>query len=91
MQGILHYTRVDELGLSENSVSITASFVNKSLRDILSFLGFNSADFSSHSFRIGKATDMAKRGFTDIQICMAGRWSSAAFKKYIKPQLLQFQ
>jgi hypothetical protein len=70
---------------------ITASFVNKSLRDVLSFLGFDSSEFSSHSFRIGKATDMAKRGFTDIQICMAGRWSSAAFKKYIKPQLLQFQ
>ena len=42
-------------------------------------------DFNSHSFRIGRATDWRKEGFTDGQIAAMGRWSSDAFQKYFKP------
>ena len=42
-----------------------------------------------NTLRIAKPTHMAKDGSTDTQICMAGRWSSLAFKQHIKPQLLQ--
>jgi hypothetical protein len=44
--------------------------------------------YNTHSFRFGRATDMATQGYTDIQIRMAGRWSSAAYKKYIKPHII---
>ena len=77
--------------IRQDRTPINPKFVTKHIRSVLQFLGHNSSDFSNHSFRIGKATDMSRRGFTDTQICLAGRWSSAAFRKYIKPQILRFQ
>lgn len=44
--------------------------------------------FDTHSFRIGRATDMFLEGYSDTQIQLAGRWKSTAFKKYIKPRLV---
>jgi site-specific recombinase XerC len=72
-----------------NGAPLTPAFVTKQLRLLLRGIGQPPLHFNNHSLRIGKATDMAKDGFTDTQICMAGRWSSSAFKQYIKPQLLQ--
>jgi integrase len=90
----LRYQRIkspkSNLSFSRSDGSpLTPALVTKQLRSLLAFIKLPSADFYNHSFRIGKATDMARQGFTDTQICMAGRWSSSAFKKYIKPQLLQ--
>ena len=39
---------------------------------------------TTHSFRAGMATMMAEAGCTDDQIQLAGRWSSDAFKLYVK-------
>ena len=38
----------------------------------------------SHSFRSGVATEMGLRGFMDWEIQAQGRWSSSAFKAYLK-------
>ena len=45
-------------------------------------------DFNTHSFRMGKATDMHNRGYSDAQIAKAGRWASNAFMRYIKPNVI---
>ena len=37
-----------------------------------------------HSFRHGGATWASKRGWTDLQIRIHGRWSSGAYDTYIK-------
>ena len=37
-----------------------------------------------HSFRSGLASEMGLRGFTDVEIQAQGRWTSQAFKSYIK-------
>ena len=39
---------------------------------------------TTHSFRAGMATMMAEAGCSDDQIQLAGRWSSDAFKLYVK-------
>lgn len=39
---------------------------------------------STHSFRIGLASLMATRGFSDSDIQAAGRWSSDCFHRYIR-------
>ena len=45
---------------------------------------------TGHSFRAGLATLMAQAGFEDKDIQSIGRWSSDAFKKYIKlPRLIR--
>jgi hypothetical protein len=38
----------------------------------------------THSFRIGRATDLALKGISDDQIKMLGRWSSNSFSRYIR-------
>ena len=39
---------------------------------------------SSHSFRIGITSLLAKKGFSDSELKKVGRWSSRAFKAYIR-------
>ena len=39
---------------------------------------------TSHSFRAGLATMMAKARCTDFEIQLTGRWTSTGFKSYIK-------
>ena len=55
-----------------------------SLKRLLVFCGYQTSSFKGHSFRIGAATDAALRGESDAQIRAAGRWTSDAFKKYIR-------
>lgn len=40
--------------------------------------------FKSHSFRIGRATDLANYGLPHETIMRLGRWSSETFKRYIR-------
>ena len=37
-----------------------------------------------HSFRSGVASEMGQRGFSDSEIQAQGRWTSQAFKVYMK-------
>ena len=55
------------------------------LKDLLKNIHLNHKLYNTHSFRIGKATDMHVLGYTDSQIRSAGRWASDAFKLYLKP------
>lgn len=68
---------------------LTPTYVRKSLRFILTSIKHKSLEFNTHSFRIGRATDMYVEGYSDLQISKAGRWNSKAFLKYIKPQLIK--
>ena len=58
---------------------------NRDLRLILvGVVDYSLGPLTSHSFRAGLATWMAKAGYSDDQIQMTGRWKSEAFKRYIK-------
>ena len=54
------------------------------LKSLLNFCGLDSTQFKGHSFRIGAASAAAIRGESDAQIRAAARWSSDAFKRYIR-------
>ena len=72
----------------ENRRPISRGQLVEVVRSHLDMCGRNSCEFNTHSLRMGKATDMLREGFTDRQIAVAGRWSSSAFLKYIKPNLV---
>ena len=46
------------------------------LKKTLALLGHDTANYKSHSFRIGMATTVTLEGFTDDQIKAMGRWKS---------------
>ena len=58
----------------------------KVLKEELSRLNYNPDHYNSHRLRIGKATDMAIDGYSELDIKTAGRWKSNAYRLYIKPQ-----
>jgi len=56
------------------------------LTEMLSLLGEGPTVYNTHSFRIGKATDLVLQGYSTSQILTIGRWKSVkAFERYIKP------
>lgn len=75
------------LGSSGRAVSINQ--FNTELRRALNFCGLDCSRYKSHSFRIGAACHAAEKGFSDAQIRALGRWSSDAFKVYIRPPSLK--
>jgi hypothetical protein len=44
-----------------------------------------SNSFKSHSFRIGRASDLAAQGYSAEVIMKLGRWTSSCYKLYIRP------
>jgi len=55
------------------------------LKACISFLSLDANRYNTHSFRIGRATDMLIEGYTEAHIRAAGRWQSRAFVKYLRP------
>lgn len=54
------------------------------VRSALTVLGFDSATYAGHSFRIGAATTAAEQGIEDSVIKMLGRWESLAYHLYVR-------
>ena len=72
------FTKHNEKPLSRQEFS-------RFLRDCLELQGDPSASYNTHSFRIGRATQLSMDNATDAVISSTGRWKSAAFKQYIRP------
>jgi site-specific recombinase XerD len=74
----------------QDGKQLTPSYVRSTLYNIIEDLNLKPSEYNTHSFRIGKATEMYKDGCSDSTIMLAGRWTSSAYKKYIKPQIVRF-
>ena len=73
-----------QLFIHRNGKLFSRSFIAKTLRDDLYKLGYNPMDYNTHSFRIGRTTDLAEAGCSELQIAQLGRWTSKAYHKYIR-------
>ena len=74
-----------------NHKPFTRNYIVKSLQSDLASLSLDTSYYNSHSFRIGKASDLAKEGKSVTQISLIGRWNSSAFQNYIKPDFVDAQ
>ena len=88
LQTILAYLHVrgdspGPLFLLQSGEPLTRLLLTKWLRDILKAANIP-GNYASHSFRIGAATVAARNGLPDHLIQTLGRWSSDAFKGYIR-------
>ena len=45
---------------------------------------FSGSHILSHSFRIGRASELASKGLPDEAIMKLGRWRSSAYRTYIR-------
>lgn len=89
VQSMIDYLKVR--GSSEGPIFITSSGVPVSRSNFSQLLSLcfkacnlDASSYKGHSFRIGAATYAAQQGLSDARIRALGRWSSDAFKKYIR-------
>ena len=54
------------------------------VRAFLDLIGESSQQYAGHSFRVGGASDLAAANVPDYEIQAAGRWTSEAFKRYLR-------
>ena len=81
-------TKSGPLFVNRLGQGIARSKIASALKQCLKYITSRPANYNTHSFCIGKITDLAANGYTTSQLISAGRWKSNAFKKYIKPQLV---
>lgn len=58
------------------------------LHKCITHLSLDSKKYNTHSFRIGRCTDLVMLGFSEEQIRNIGRWKSDAYKRYIRPDVI---
>lgn len=58
-------------------------------RKCLMALGLCASKYSSHSFRIGAATEAARWGLGPSTIQRIGRWESNRYRSYVRPHLVE--
>ena len=69
----------------ENGRPVTGATMNSWIKDRLKeVVNYEKGRFSSHSFRIGLATTLAMKGYTDEDIKEAGRWNSNTHEIYMR-------
>ena len=61
------------------------TFFTEKLKEDLCSLELNARDYNTHSFRVGRTSDLALEGASDRQIALMGRWKSDAFREYVRP------
>ena len=68
----------------QNGSPLTRSQFNGVLTKSIRNLGLPIHTYTSHSFRIGRASDLASRGMSTELIQKLGRWKSRAVERYIR-------
>lgn len=61
---------------------------NAVLKRSLLSLGLGGFKVSTHSFRIGAATEAARLGLDESVIMRLGRWESRCYSIYVRPDLI---
>ncbi|XP_041438195.1 uncharacterized protein LOC121400005 isoform X1 [Xenopus laevis] len=85
--GVRKSSRTSLLVHADESVMSRFQFIAV-LRKCLTGLGLVDKEYSSHSFRIGAATEAARCGLDDATIRRLGRWESRRFQLYVRPHLV---
>lgn len=67
-----------------NNAPVTRQQFSSVLSKCLKKTIYMSGHYRSHSFRIGRATDLASRGMQADTIMLLGRWRSDCYKHYIR-------
>ena len=89
VQALTNYLKVRErspgpLFVSAKNSVIKRQHFSKHIKHCIQLLSLSSSHYNTHSFRIGRATDLAFRGVPDQVIKATGLWKSSAYRRYIR-------
>ena len=73
------------LFLNSSGTPLTREEYSQKLKLCASIANLPVNRINTHSFRIGRATQLASENASDATIRQVGRWKSSAFRSYIKP------
>lgn len=73
------------LFIHEHGKAVSRNQFSNFLKDCITMCGLQSQSYNTHSFRIGRATQMARDKVSEAKIKATGRWRSSAYVKYIRP------
>ena len=68
----------------QNGEILSKSKMNQAIKELVSGLGLNPSEFSTHSLRAGVASEAAARGFKEWELKSLGNWSSNAYMGYVR-------
>ena len=74
----------DNLYVFSDNSPVTPEQVRRLLRKLLTNLQLDALLYDTHSFRIGRATDLFKQGYSLDHIKRVGRWKSNAVYRYLR-------
>ena len=79
-----YITNDEQLFIFRDGRPVRPNHVRKVLYELLEKIGLDHTLYGTHSFRIGRATDMFKYGYSVELIKRWGRWRSDAIYRYIR-------
>ncbi|KAG9262830.1 hypothetical protein AMEX_G24742 [Astyanax mexicanus] len=79
------HTSAAPLFILPNGLPMTKHWFREHLSRVLKKCSLSPSLYTGHSFRIGAATTAAKIGLPISSIKALGRWTSASYKSYIRP------
>ena len=74
--------------LTADGLAVPRFFVASALDRLTRWAGYSSSRYTTHSIRAGRASDLAAAGTPDHVIRSAGRWSSDAYRGYLRFRVL---
>ena len=75
---------VEQFFIYRDGSPVKPDQVRKVLKIIIARLNFDQKVYGMHSFRIGRATDLIRYGYTIEEVMRMGRWRSNVVFKYIR-------
>jgi integrase len=70
---------------NSSKLPIDRANFSKILKDVAQVIGLDPTYYNTHSFRVGRATQLAEDQHSPSTIQSAGRWNSSAYLQYIRP------
>ena len=88
-------SHINTVMIDDTLVEIKSEHVLQRIREVVKYfgiddLGFNETEIATYSIRSSAAMQLFLNKYPTYQIMLLGRWSSDAFLKYIRRQILEF-
>ena len=79
---------INTLFLTSQGSPVTRAKFLAIFHKCISYHSLDISRYNTHSFRIGRCTDLVLQGFSNNKIKKIGRWKSNAYLRYVRPDVI---